>query len=72
MRRGNGYLVAKMPLLIQRLRPPDPVAPMEGDCPSCGERVGMLRPRVVDLVAGQYVIAGECAECDNEVRIRLP
>ena len=67
-------------LLIERMRqmgpnrwsfePPDE-PPMKGDCPVCGRRVVVLRPRVTNVTVG-YLVEGECADCGGAPSLSVP
>ncbi len=44
---------------------------MKGDCPVCGRRVAVLRPRVTNVEVG-YQVEGECADCGGPVKLTVP
>lgn len=51
---------------------PPAEAPMKADCAACGKAVVLLRPRVADVAAGQYVVEGACQDCGAAVRLSIP
>ncbi len=46
--------------------------PMRGHCPTCQRSVVVRQPRVVDNIAGRYVVEGECEHCGGAVRLQVP
>ena len=51
--------------------PPDE-APMLGFCESCKLSRVVRQPRVMDTVAGRYVVEGTCKVCGSPVRLQVP
>lgn len=51
---------------------PPAEAPMRGLCPTCQRSVAVRQPRVVDNIAGRYVVEGGCEHCGGVVRLQVP
>ena len=45
---------------------------MRGQFEACRRSAGVFRPRVVDTIAGRYVVEGERRECGGTVRLQVP
>jgi rRNA maturation protein Nop10 len=50
---------------------PGPQAPMRGTCSRCVESAILLRPRVLGIDEGRYLLQAVCKQCGSDVFVSL-